>query len=198
MTRGLATAENDLVVSSNLQLALFLEANFPSGYVRVHDGVGGITFQSNTYTGVGQFGGVEVVEEAAGAVATSLDFTLSGIDSTLLSYALAKGYRGRSVYLWTAFYDPSTGAIAGTGQKVWGGFIENIQVKDETGLGLIIMTSSNWLSRLKRPRNTYYTDQQQRALYAGDTGFGQVAIIQDKPLPWGSQNPEPTNKKIKP
>jgi len=195
MTRGLSSAVSTETEQPNVRAALLVEMDFSSGFVRVWDGVGDLSWDSKTWNGVGELGSVSTVEEKDGAVATGVQLGLTGIDSSLISTALTEDYQGRSVNIYIVFFDDNWSPI-GTSDDVmsWGGLMDNMEIEDAAGSGTIMVNCESYLRVLQRRNERRHTDQDQKE-YQGSSDLGHefVAVIQDVPINWGRADPAGTS-----
>jgi len=70
--------------SGLIRMVVFVEVNFLSGPVRVWSGVGDITWNGHTWSGLGSLGAISVIEDSSAIIANGVSLTCSGIDSNLL------------------------------------------------------------------------------------------------------------------
>lgn len=100
MSRGLTTDMITAVQRAELQLILIAEILTDGGAVRVWTGIGDLSFNGETFLGVGQFGSVTSIDETLELAARGISLTLSGIPSSLISSALQDMRQGREITLW--------------------------------------------------------------------------------------------------
>jgi hypothetical protein len=189
MARDLTAGMSSAIVAPVVAPVFLFFADFPSGAVRAWTGFGNLTYDGDTYIGVGDFGGVERVDESTDLRANGCRFTLSGIPSSLLSAALADEYQGRACFLLLGVLDLSTGALIADPYQVFGGRMDVMTIEDGADTGIIGLDAENRLIDLFRSRETRYTDEEQRTLFAGDVGLEYVAGLQEKPINWGTASP---------
>lgn len=70
---------------------------FDSGNVRFWSGLGEITIDSNTYYGSGSVIQISAIEESSEISAKGITITASGLDSSVISWALNETYQNRTV-----------------------------------------------------------------------------------------------------
>ena len=73
---------------------------FDSGNVLVWSGNGDITIDSETYTGAGSLLSVSGFEETKELKTNGINVSISGMDETVLGYALSENYQNRKVGQW--------------------------------------------------------------------------------------------------
>lgn len=162
--------------------------HFPHGIYRVWTGYGDLYYNNDTYLGVGTFGGVSEIKESTDLAADGVRFTLSGVPTDLLSVVLSERYNGRKIRLWTGAY--ANGEIVGSAYLVFSGRMDVATIADGAETGTIEMTAESRLVDFERPRETRYTDEEQRRLQAGDTALQHVAKLQNGSVPWGATGKE--------
>jgi hypothetical protein len=189
MARDLTTAMSNAITAQTVAPVFLFYADFPSGAVRAWTGYGDLTYDAQTWLGVGDFGGVERVEESTDLRANGCRFTLTGIPSSLVSAALADAYQGRACALLLGAINLSSGALISAPYQVFAGRMDVISIEDGADTASIGLDAENRLIDLFRSRETRYTDEEQRTLFAGDLGLEYVAGLQEKPIDWGVASP---------
>lgn len=188
MARSLTTAFKNHISGASVTPILLFYADFPSGAVRAWSGYGTLSWGGNNYTGIGDFGGVDRVEEGSDHSAKGIVFTLAGIPSSLIALALADAYQGRTCTLWLGAMD-STGAVIADPYQFFSGRMDVMEIEDGGDTATIKLTGENRLIDLNRPRARRYTHEDQQIDYPGDLGLEYVAGLQDKKIYWGVAGP---------
>jgi hypothetical protein len=187
--RNLTAAVLAEIEKSQVQLALLVEIIFDGGPLRLWTGLGPFIFQGNTYTGVGNLGGIDRIEESASDVrAAGVAFTLSGIPSEFLSLVLQEQFQGRPTRIWLQLFDinwaPIDNAIMLNAYRL------DYPVIEEGGqTSTITVYAESILADLERPRVRRYTHEDQQIDYPGDMGLEFVATIQNKEVIWKAAMP---------
>lgn len=185
MARSLTTAYKASITASRVLPVLMFYADFPSGAVRCWSGYGNLVWDGNTYTGVGNFGGVSKIDESSDQSAKGIVFTLCGIPSALIATALGEAYQGRVCSLWLATLDSSFAPVADP-YLFFSGRMDVMEIEDSGDTATIRLTGENRLIDLNRPRSRRYTHEDQQIEYPGDLGLEYVPGLQDKKLYWGN------------
>jgi hypothetical protein len=162
------------------------DLDFVSGMVRVHDGSGSLSFGGNTYSGVGQFGGIDVIDENIDIVARGIKLTLSGVDSVFVTPTMTEVYQNRDVTLYLGFVNQATGALLETPETIWEGRMNQMSFRIDKGVASIELTCEHRLRR--EPRIARYSDEDQRVLFAGDRFFDLMFAIQGFVGKWGARD----------
>jgi hypothetical protein len=103
MNRELTALYRAIADSPSVSPVMLMEALFDSGYVRLWNGYGDITFDSNTYTGAANLIGVTSPKESVSLRANGVQVQLSGIPSDTVSLALAESCQGRPITIYLGF-----------------------------------------------------------------------------------------------
>jgi len=118
MTRTIATANKNETTGEVFRPVLFLYLDLDGGDVIVNSSDQDIAWDydgdssDETFTGVGQFGSVSVINESADLKASGIQCMLSGIPTTHISNALSESYSGRTAKLYIGFLNSSRVLVA--------------------------------------------------------------------------------------
>lgn len=194
----------------SITMVCMVEVNYDSGTVRVHDGIGSIVLGGNILTeageqldaenddnlindatiapfyGIGDFGGIESVEENIEVVARQVTLTCSGLDSTWVTPALTEDYQNRTVTVYLGFFSPDTGALIGSPEVIWEGRINQQTITLSKGDATLSMTCEHRLRR--EPRIARYTNADQQIIHPGDRFFDLTHTIEGFVNRWGSRD----------
>jgi len=194
----------------SITMVCMVEVNYDSGTVRVHDGIGNIVLGGNILTeageqldaenddnlindatiapfyGIGDFGGIESVEENIEVVARQVTLTCSGLDSTWITPALSEDYQNRTVTVYLGFFSPDTGALIGSPEVIWEGRINQQTITLSRGDATLSMTCEHRLRR--EPRIARYTQADQELLHTGDRFFDLTHTIEGFVNRWGRRD----------
>lgn len=182
MTRSLSSAAVTQLGTSHVRPVQFVSLNFDSGMQRLHDGVGTITWGGNSWFGVGDFGGVDLVEEGEQASPFAIRLRLSLLDATMAAEALTGDYHLRAVTLYIGFLDASNVLVADP-DLIWKGTLDVVDVQ-AGGTNAMYATCESYLARLDRTNGKLFTEAEQKRSYSTDTFFAYVPQMQDLRLIW--------------
>lgn len=186
MTRFADANNATEAAKANIRIFVAVALDFTSGVIRVHDGIGSITWGGNTYEGVGKFGSIETVDESAEVIARPVTLLLSGVESGLISTALTEAYQGRTATIFLGFMNLDTGALIATPETAWEGRMNQMNVSMSAGAATIKLTCEHRLRR--EPRIGRYTDQDQQILFVGDRFFDLIPDIKGFVAKWGDRD----------
>lgn len=194
----------------SVYMVVLAELDFSSGVVRVHDGVGELTFAgllrmedgdnlqtevpenisleaaAETFYGVGKFGGIDIVDESIEVIARSITLTLSGVDSSLVSTTMTENYQNRSVVIYLGFLNQTDGTFIDTPEVVWEGRMNQMSLNLAKGIADIKLTCEYRLRR--EPRIGRFTDEDQKIFFPNDQFFDLVYAIPGFISQWGNRD----------
>lgn len=191
MSRGLSSENSTAAGERVVRPVIFCDLDFADGAVRVHNGIGSITWDSKTWLGVGSFGGLGETEEGVDVAARDLSLSLNSIPSDVAAQALAAEYTGRSAKLWLGFRDASDVFVAEPFQ-FFGGRISTMTVVDFGESSSITVQCESRLADLRRARISRLTHEEQIRRHPGDLAFAFVANLANAPIYWGIGKQSPS------
>lgn len=183
--RTLDPATATAIAAKQVVLAFLAELTFKSGTVYAWTGIGPLTYNGNTYLGVGQLASVGSISEGVTVEARGTTVTLNGIDATLYADCMADIVTGKPATLSLVLLDPLTGGIIGTPIPTYVGMIDMPEVTeggDDISITLHLETN---LTNLQRANRKLYTSAEQKRTYPNDTGFDRVAPLVSTANQWG-------------
>ena len=181
---GLTTAITNRLADEHQQLFVAVKAEFDTDDIRIWSGNDDITIDSETYTGAGTLLTISDVVEGREVKSEGVSVALSGMDSTVLSYALTENYQNRPITLFLGFLMGGSNEVAGV-MTLFSGRMTSLNVVDSTEGVSITVNAESSLIDLKRPSNLRYTKNSQKYIDANDTGYNRVNSIQDMEIVWG-------------
>lgn len=187
MTRAVPSAILSALSNAEIEPFYAVDLAFNSGSMRLWTGYGDKTISSATYTGSGSLLSIEGLEEAADLSARGTTITLSGLASTVLTYALTEEYQGRLVTIYWGLNGVSDVV------EVFSGYMDQMTIVDEADSATIKLTVENRLITLERPNIRRYTSESHKAVRASkglsgsDSFFDWVTGLQDKSIVWGRE-----------
>jgi len=166
--------------------ALFfaVKAEFDTDDILVWSGIDDLVIGSDTYTGAGSLLSISNVEENTELKSNGLTIGISGMDNTVVNYALTENYQNRPITLFLGYVMGGTNEVAGT-LTLFKGRMTSLVINDTPDGSTVSIDAENRLVDLDRPSNLRYTKESQNFLHSGDTGFNRVASLQDKQIAWG-------------
>lgn len=174
MTRGYSSANQQELTAQTLHQILMAKLEFDlSAYV--HTGVGSITFDGDTYTGLGDVASISGIKESEFLRFNKITLNLSGINSAYVDEALNSANYGDLVTIYEGFRSDD-GTLVDDPEVVWAGTVEysNLSVGSNASVSLVCTHELAFLSEIDGSR---FTDEDQRITYSSDVGFEFVADV---------------------
>ena len=190
---GITTPVANRLVDSHQSLFIAVKAEFDTDDIRVWTGNDDLTIDSETYLGAGSLLSIGEVTEGREVKSEGISIALSGMDKTVLSYALTENYQNRPITLFLGFLMGGSNEVAGT-ITLFKGRMVNLTVNDSPQGSIINVDAENRLVDLERPSNLRYTAESQEFLFSGDTGFNRMQQLIDKQVTWGQETDNTTNR----
>lgn len=186
LTAGMVTEVTGVILEPIILVQFVLD----SGNLNLWTGVGSLTFNAETYVGGGDLVSMSQMEETEGVIAKGMTFTLTGIDTAILSLALNQPYQGRTVNVWFAAFDSSK-AIVSSPYKFFVGRLDTMVIEEGAVSSTIGVSAENILVGLEKANERRYTPEDQRLSVAKlgltvDKGFDFVVELQNKEILFGS------------
>tara|TARA_R100001460_G_scaffold50174_1_gene88484 strand:+ start:94 stop:723 length:630 start_codon:yes stop_codon:yes gene_type:complete len=184
--QGIDTAISSRLGADAQQMFFAVKAEFDTDDIRVWSGIDDITVNSETYTGAGTLLSISGIEEDLELKSNGLSISVSGMDSTMLDYALTENYQNRPITVFLGFQMGGSNESAGE-MTLFKGRMTSLQINDTPDGATITIDCENRLVDLNRPSNLRYTVESQEFLHSGDTGFNRVQSLADKQIAWGQK-----------
>tara|TARA_Y100000592_G_C5478707_1_gene324026 strand:- start:2297 stop:2944 length:648 start_codon:yes stop_codon:yes gene_type:complete len=181
---GIDSAITNRLGADHQELFFAIKAEFDTSDILVWTGNDDLVISSETYTGAGSLLSISGVEDGRELKSSGLIVSLSGMDSTVLDYALTENYQNRFLTLFMGYLMGGSNEVAGT-IVLFKGRMTTLTISDDPNGATISIDAENRLIDLDRPSNLRYTKESQEFLYTGDTGLDRVNQIQDKEIVWG-------------
>lgn len=186
MSRNLSTELITEIESDTIRFLLFVKLEFDSGTIYLHNGIGTLTWDSNDWLGVGDFGSIEQIQEGTELSPYSLVLLLSGLDASLMDEALNQDYYLRPVTLYFGSLDTSTGALVADPDELWSGKMDSADVALGAVNGIRLTCESDF-AVFDQANNSRYSDAHQQRDYPGDLLFQYMEQMVDTVLVWGGK-----------
>lgn len=183
---GIDAAINSRLDDDHQYLAAAVKAEFNTADILLWSGIDDISIDSETYTGAGTLLNISDTEDTSELKSTNVVVSLSGMDTTVMNYALADNYQNRPLTIYMIFVYAATNEVVGK-LTLFKGRMTSIQIQDDPTGSVIGVNAENRLVDLDRPSNLRYTNESQEFVLSGDTAFRYVQQVQDMEVVWGQQ-----------
>lgn len=194
MARSLSAGMITEVTAKSLSPILLMKAEFDSGDLNLWTGIGSLTYNGDTYVGAGNLIGVSAVKESIGVEAHGVNFSLSGLPTSLISLALTEDYQGRAASCWFAALD-SAGALVSSPYLLFKGRMDVLEILEGGETATLTMRCENLLIDFRRQKTRRYSDDDQKEAYSTDRGLEFVDQMQDREIIWGVKTPAGSGNK---
>ena len=192
MSRTLSTAMQAVATAELVRPIYLVDLEFASGSIYLWSGLGDLSFNSNTYIGVGDLLSIGAVQESTELTATGAQITLGGIKQSLLTLARDEPYQGRPLTIRLGAFDENGDLIASP-VIVFSGFMDVMTINDSGETSTITVSAENKLIVFQKTAVRRYTAEDQKIEHPTDKGFEFVAKIQEKEVVWGRPSPASMN-----
>lgn len=182
MSRELAATTLAALDDPAIQKVVLVRFNFDDP-VYAHSGLGDITWDGDTYVGIGMLGKISEHEESETLNAAPITFSLSGIDQMQLRSALDAITYGDEVDVWKAIVDDA-GDLIGDPVHIYGGSVDssNVVVGLEPVLNII---AQHAISDTVKKNGAHWTNEDHQRRYPGDEFFEYIHEVPTLRLNWG-------------
>lgn len=173
-------------------ITALLKVELPSGDVFLTDG-GVTTWGGDTYTAsdavLGGLASVDTISEGIGAELPALDLEFSPPSAIAIGDLSTGAIQQKAVKLWVAEYDTDTGAVVGTPDLRFSGFIDQPQISIAFRRFTVGITAVPDLEAVFfRSTGNGLSSSFHKALYAGETGHDNATGL-SVPVAWGTKSP---------
>jgi hypothetical protein len=180
----LTPAMRDATGATVVMPAVFVQATFQSGVLYLWSGRGNITWNGQTWQGVGSLLKISTIEEKSTVAAAGIVVTLSGIDPTLLTNVLGEFLVTAPAKVFLGAFS-SPGVLIANPVTIWAGTLDQPTIDVGADLASISINCESRLLEMNVSIERRYTDQDQQLDAPGDLAMSFVNSIQDQPVYWG-------------
>lgn len=188
MARSLSTGALAQLLSDHIRLVFFVQAQFLSGTIFVWNGLGSVSWNGQTWVGVGNLLNISTVSEATDIAARNMTLTLSSIPQDMLTRALNECRQNFPVSVFLGFL-ASDGSIVADPYQSFSGHMDVPTLAEGTNDATISLSCENPLIDMDRSPNRRFTNDDQKQDFPTDQGFLFVSAIQSWNGTWGKAGP---------
>ena len=181
MPRDLDPTFSAALTNKVIYPVILVDLNLNNQTLHVWSGIGPLTWNGNTYTGVGTLGEVQPAQEDTVVQANGANVSLSGVDPTVLADALSDLQLGGTVTQWFGLLNPAMLTLIGQPACMFSGLMDAPTVtcgvpgpNGEPGRAIISIPLETRLAMLKEGQRKLYSRADQNLKYPNDTGFQYV------------------------
>jgi hypothetical protein len=166
-----------------------------SGYIRLVDGSGRVSFGGRTFVSLdddyGVLADLEPISDGLGDEAPALRVTINPPTADAAAILAGQDMQGRRVLVWVGALDPVLGQVVPDPLLVFAGEVDQGIVR--VGLGtraLVLEVVSVWDRLFEDLEGPRLTNSYHQAAWPGERGLEFVTDVK-RQLPWGSDGPRP-------
>lgn len=182
---GASGAQLSALQAGSLQPRFFVSIQFASGSVYLWTGIGSVSWNGQTWTGLGALLNLVPIETAPTVEARGVTIMLSGFDATLMPDLQQQFQLGLPVSIYYTDWNngtPLTPPIA-----AWSGRTDQPIFDVAGGKATVSLACENRLIDMNVRCERRHTNEDQQMQYPGDLAFQFVYAIQDITLFIGGQ-----------
>ncbi len=179
--------------ASGQERVFLIKLDFSSGSLYLSTGSRDLDWDSQTWTAIG--GGLQIggIEESGDLKGQGIDIVLSGVDLSIISTLLSQKYRGRTIQVWQAILDQSTGLVLDAIDLFDGLQLDSYTVEEKITRGApltaIIRTRGRHRLAAKEFRGIRANVHGHQQYYTDDTFYAHTASLGNRKLYWGTTAP---------
>lgn len=165
------------------QPIFFAELAFDDGTLYFHTDLGSIPWGGHTWTGVGDLGSIEAIEERDDLTPTGTVLRVAAMNSTVLNEALMQNYYDRIASIYFGMRNVVSAALVSDPMQIFAGKMDQMRIV--SGLNPVIeLAVESEMAEFQRARMVYYSDAEQQRDHAGELGFKWLAAMVDAKILW--------------
>ncbi len=186
MTRDISVANQTASAASTIVPVFFVKLEFDTGDVNLHSQLGEIAWGGDTYTGAGDIGGISPVDEDSELSRSTLQLTLRGLPTDLVSIVGNEHYQGRPATIYLGYLDQTTHVLVSDPLVIYRGRMDVATTEVGETLTVTLAVESRFAA-WDRPLVRRYNNADQQGRYPGDKGLEFVEQTTEKQIVWGQK-----------
>lgn len=183
MARNLSSTFLAQLAAAGAKPVFFVQIVFSNETIYLWSGFGSITWNGQSWTGMGWAGSISAIPETKAVAAQNIVLALSGIPTQLVTDALSHVQQPSQVTIWFGFLDASNNVIADP-SECFNGHLDVPTLTEGGSTCTLAISAENPLVDLARPPNQRYTDCSQQTDFAGDLGMSFVIPLENLLIVW--------------
>lgn len=184
MARGLTASVLAEIANGSFRPVVFFSAAWADQTLYVWSGIGSVSWNGQTWLGVGDLGTISPNAEVVDVSAQGFTVTLAGANPAEVSEALAQAQRGLAGKAWLGFID-SSGNIVADPYLSCAGRLDQPTIDPNPPTMTLSLAYESRLVDLERPRVRRFNSADQQIDFPADRGFDFVPAIQEWSGNWG-------------
>lgn len=192
--RTLTTDFRNALAAANSRPAILFQGEFDGLTLRLWNGIGNLSWSSQTWLGNGWFHGWSGGGQSDDIAINSVDVVLSGVPEQLIGQVLSGSKQGANGTLYLAMLD-EPGAVIASPIIIFAGYLDVPTLDYNVDGPTLTISYETKLVDLDRPREFRYNNETQKFFYPNDTGFRYTGSASEWNGQWGSTRKEIAKKK---
>ena len=184
MSRNLSTDYTNALDDAVIYPAVLVDLGFPAQTFYYWTGYGDLTWNGNTYQGLGHLASVSEINEKGTVEAEGITLGLNGIEPSLLAAFLRDAQQGQTVSVHLALLDDD-GVLIDVAEDAFSGLFDVPTIVKGNPESNISLSVESRLIELQKSKERRYTNEDQKELFPGDESLRWVAGLQEKEITWG-------------
>lgn len=186
--RSLTVPLKNRLLASPTRPVFLWEGQFASGYLRLWNEIGDLSFGGNTYLGNGWMTKVSGASETDDTSAQDMVVTLTGVPQDILSLVLNAPQGALGNFYLGALAE--NGALVADPYKIFSGKLDVPTISETASGPRVEISYESRLVDFDRPREFRYTTESQKIFYPTDRGFEYVRVAGKWDGFWGQSQKE--------
>lgn len=169
----------------------FIFLDFAGDPLYACTGTKSYSFDGQTWLGIGEVAGISDVAEMADAAARGVSFTLSGVDSWIVTPALNRqNYKYRAAKIYRGQLDANEDLVDDP-WLVWSGRMDVGSMTYDRKTASAQMDCEPDAARLLRANMSRYSNEDHQLRHSGDAFYEFLAQMEKKDAVWGGSRVSP-------
>ncbi|HEY1723954.1 MAG TPA: hypothetical protein VGF89_00920 [Steroidobacteraceae bacterium] len=186
MSRFVSTLNAAAITQPHIDYVLFLELDFVSGTIYCSTADRSFTWGGNTWLPLGKLASLTDLSETTDISSQKLQFTLAGVDPSLINTTLGEKYHNRTAEMYVGLLDRVNYQLIDTPESIWSGLMDVLTISAQPNTAQIILDCENRLVLWNQASGWLYTQEHQRLIDATDNFLDQVNTLASKAVVWGN------------
>lgn len=184
---SLTTAQQNELEKGYVSIVYFVELQFASGTLRFNSSNRHFDWDTYTWLGTGELGGIGEIRETENVESSTLELTLNLADPSILGASLLspEAYRGKPVIL--RMCPVANNALVDTPITCWTGTMDVMALALGADNGTISLRCVPTTQRLNRAATLRLNHATHQRNYPAELGFEYLNDLIAKPQTWASK-----------
>lgn len=191
MPRVITSAMLAALCAPGSEPVVFVQVGFSTGPAYLWSGVGPVTWNGQTWAGVGSLLAISQIEDGCTVEARGISITLSGFDPTVCAAVMADFQLGLPAVVLLGAY--SDGSIIASPVTAWAGRTDTPELSVDGKTATVSINCESRLVDMNNPSERRYTMDDQTMTWPGDIAFMFVNSLQEITLSLPNQAPAAKN-----